>query len=289
MQNINYSERIKSLRKSKGLTQQQLADQTGLSLRTIQRVEKGTEEISGYSLNQISKVLDIPLEQIIMQNVDQISIDNNQTGSVKILYISSLLFILFPLLGFIVPAIIGFTKENRNAFYRKHLRFILLLQGIQSLIIFLLLFVITPIILLIPTSTQPQKVKIDYVSTPEVKQNKEYVSILRKDSIYILKNLQNISPIKIKDIHNKRLISSTKDSITFHESQYNSIIAILGIKDNNSAKEVQIDENPIESKINWFTVIVTALIILYYVINIGIVIYRLSKINKTDNAIIDQL
>lgn len=117
MQNINYSERIKSLRKSKGLTQQQLADQTGLSLRTIQRVEKGTEEISGYSLNQISKVLDIPLEQIIMQNADQISIDNNQTGSVRTLYLVSLFFIINPILGFLVPYIYMETPNKTGTHF----------------------------------------------------------------------------------------------------------------------------------------------------------------------------
>lgn len=51
---------IKQSRKIKRLTQQDLANQAGLSLRTVQRIEKGTEEISGFSLRQISQVLEIP-------------------------------------------------------------------------------------------------------------------------------------------------------------------------------------------------------------------------------------
>lgn len=129
MNKTNYNEQIKAARKSKGLTQQELADETGLSLRTIQRIEKGTEEISGFSLRQISKILEIPLEQLIMPNVNQISIDTNQVSSVKALYLSSLCFVINPILGFLVPAIIGFSKQNKNAFYKRHLNRILLIQG----------------------------------------------------------------------------------------------------------------------------------------------------------------
>lgn len=71
MEKTNYNELIKNTRKANGLTQQELANEAGLSLRTVQRIEKGTEEISGFSLRQISNVLDIPLEQLIMQNVDK--------------------------------------------------------------------------------------------------------------------------------------------------------------------------------------------------------------------------
>ena len=86
MNKPNYNETIKTALKAKGLTQEELADEAGVSLRTVQRIKKGTEEISGFSLRQISKVLEIPLEPIILQNVNQISIDENQIGSIKALY-----------------------------------------------------------------------------------------------------------------------------------------------------------------------------------------------------------
>lgn len=122
MERQNIQEQIKFMRKQKGLTQQDLAEVAGVSLRTIQRVEKGTEEISGFSLKQISQVLEIPLEQLIMPNVNQISIDKDQTGSIKGLYLSSLLLFVNPLLGLLVPAIIGSTKQNKSDFYKKELR-----------------------------------------------------------------------------------------------------------------------------------------------------------------------
>ncbi|WP_394354880.1 helix-turn-helix domain-containing protein [Sphingobacterium litopenaei] len=74
---------MKTARKAKGLTQQELANEARVSLRTVQRIKKGTEEISGFSLRQINKILNIPLEPIIMQNVVERSIDTNQIGSIR--------------------------------------------------------------------------------------------------------------------------------------------------------------------------------------------------------------
>ncbi|OOG16513.1 hypothetical protein BWD42_19940 [Sphingobacterium sp. CZ-UAM] len=122
MESQTVNQLIKQSRKRRGLTQQDLANQAGLSLRTVQRIEKGTEEISGFSLRQISQVLEIPLEQLIMPNVNQISIDNNQSGSIKALYLASLTFLVNPLLGLLVPAIMGYTKQNKDAQYSKHLK-----------------------------------------------------------------------------------------------------------------------------------------------------------------------
>ena len=146
MEKPTYNELIKNARKAKGLTQQELADEAGLSLRTVQRIEKGTEEISGYSLKQISKILNIPLEQIIMQHVNQISIDNNQTGSIRVLYLSSLTFLINPLFGMIIPAIIGYSKSNKSNLYKQHLKRLLWIQGLPFLflgsILFLFMFTI---------------------------------------------------------------------------------------------------------------------------------------------------
>lgn len=129
MESQTVNQLIKQSRKRKGLTQQDLANQAGLSLRTVQRIEKGTEEISGFSLRQISQILEIPLEHLIMPNVNQISIDKNQSGSIKALYLASLTFLVNPLLGLLVPAIMGYTKQNKDAQYSKHLKKIIIIHA----------------------------------------------------------------------------------------------------------------------------------------------------------------
>ena len=56
---------IKELRIKKGFTQQQLADETGMTLRTVQRIENGEVKPSLYSLNNLSRVLEADLSGLI--------------------------------------------------------------------------------------------------------------------------------------------------------------------------------------------------------------------------------
>ena len=49
--------KIKELRKKKGLTQRDLSEKSGLSLRTIQRIENDENKPSVYSLRKIGEVL----------------------------------------------------------------------------------------------------------------------------------------------------------------------------------------------------------------------------------------
>jgi len=71
------SQLIKLSRKHKGLTQQELADQAGVSLRTIQ-----------------------------------------------------LTFLVNPLFGLLVPAIMGYTKQNKDPLYSKHLKRIIVIHAV---------------------------------------------------------------------------------------------------------------------------------------------------------------
>jgi transcriptional regulator with XRE-family HTH domain len=58
-------ESIKELRIKKGLTQQQLADETGITLRTIQRIENNEVKPSLYSLNALSRALETNFSESI--------------------------------------------------------------------------------------------------------------------------------------------------------------------------------------------------------------------------------
>lgn len=49
---------MKQARHQKGLTQNALAEQSGLSLRSIQRIENGEVSPRVYSLNKLSEILD---------------------------------------------------------------------------------------------------------------------------------------------------------------------------------------------------------------------------------------
>ncbi len=57
MKNANFGQRIKELRNSLGLSQDQLAEQTQLSLRTIQRIENGETDARGDTITRLAKAL----------------------------------------------------------------------------------------------------------------------------------------------------------------------------------------------------------------------------------------
>ncbi|TDE10503.1 helix-turn-helix domain-containing protein [Dyadobacter psychrotolerans] len=54
---MSQGEKIRALRISKGLTQQQLADKTNINVRTIQRIESGEVAARLHSLHTIAEVL----------------------------------------------------------------------------------------------------------------------------------------------------------------------------------------------------------------------------------------
>jgi len=72
---MDLGDKIKSARTQKGITQKELAEKTGLTVRTIQRIENHEVEPSVYSLNKISEILkfDFTKEKLhIMKRRNQI-------------------------------------------------------------------------------------------------------------------------------------------------------------------------------------------------------------------------
>lgn len=62
---------IKELRIKKGMTQEELADQTELSSRTIQRIENGEVDPRAYTLQMIAKALDVDFSLFVEIEPDE--------------------------------------------------------------------------------------------------------------------------------------------------------------------------------------------------------------------------
>ena len=62
--------RIRELRKSKGWTQQKLADEAGLAMDTISRYERGDREPRITEMGMIAKALGCPTKDILVDEVD---------------------------------------------------------------------------------------------------------------------------------------------------------------------------------------------------------------------------
>ena len=61
---------LKEIRKEKNLSQQELADLSGVSLRTIQRIEKGESFPSSYVKKAVSNALNLNPEEIIFEHIE---------------------------------------------------------------------------------------------------------------------------------------------------------------------------------------------------------------------------
>lgn len=59
-----FGRKLKSLRKAKGLTQEQLADQTELTVESISNIERGIFGPKFDNLERIAKVLDVPVREL---------------------------------------------------------------------------------------------------------------------------------------------------------------------------------------------------------------------------------
>jgi transcriptional regulator with XRE-family HTH domain len=100
-------EKIKELRKKKGLSQEELAELANVNLRTIQRIENNGNEPRGHTLNQICKVLDVSAEEILDYGKQ---IDYN---FLFYFHLSVISFIVIPLGNIIIPMILWQTKKEK--------------------------------------------------------------------------------------------------------------------------------------------------------------------------------
>ena len=67
---MKIGERIKEIRVAKGMTQLELAEKSGVALRTVQRIENNEVTPSFYSLNGIGEALDIKLNADVFIETD---------------------------------------------------------------------------------------------------------------------------------------------------------------------------------------------------------------------------
>jgi transcriptional regulator with XRE-family HTH domain len=89
---------IRDLRVKKGLTQEELADKTELSVRTIQRIENGEVDPRSFTLQMIAKALDV---EFSIFNVPEFTYPDetqkeDEKTSLVILHLSGLFLLIFP-------------------------------------------------------------------------------------------------------------------------------------------------------------------------------------------------
>lgn len=100
-------QKLKTIRKRKGLTQEELADEAKVNLRTIQRIENNSSEPRGTTLSLICQVLEVNLEDIVDYGKTE------DSSYLVVLHLSVLSFIIIPLGNIIFPLILWLNKKDK--------------------------------------------------------------------------------------------------------------------------------------------------------------------------------
>lgn len=141
------SERLKNYRRINCLSQDGLAEISGISIRTIQRIEEGKSIGSAYTLAALAKALNISATSLIIQETQNPPTTYDNENKLKILNLSALSVILIPLSNVILPTLI-FLKNRDNKKINNLGRKIISFQILWTLGT-LLITLIFPIILLL--------------------------------------------------------------------------------------------------------------------------------------------
>ncbi|MWB93090.1 helix-turn-helix domain-containing protein [Flavobacterium sp. GA093] len=110
--------KLKQIREQKNLTQEELSEKSGISVRTIQRIESGTAP-KGHTLKTLSSALEI-CENELLNNEKEIPTESLETNNginfqkIKLINLSSILFVVVPPLNIFLPLLLSYTLKQRN-------------------------------------------------------------------------------------------------------------------------------------------------------------------------------
>ncbi len=133
MKNKDLAKKVKELRKRNGMSQEFLAENSGLSLRTVQRIENGETQPTGDSIKRLASALNVTPNELIDWQI----IEDNR--ALLRLNLSQLGFIAFPLLGILIPLIIWTSKKDKIKDINHVGKSILNFQISWTLLLFLLI------------------------------------------------------------------------------------------------------------------------------------------------------
>lgn len=137
---------LKQIREKQNLTQEELSEKSGISVRTIQRIEAGTTP-KGYTLKTLSKTLGIPessflaeeTPETIIESDTKITVETTEINysKIKLINLSSILFVALPPLNILAPLLLSHFLKQKNKL-TKQIISVQILWTILAPIVFLL-------------------------------------------------------------------------------------------------------------------------------------------------------
>ncbi|WP_421938322.1 DUF4870 domain-containing protein [Pedobacter sp.] len=127
---MKLGDKIKQLRSQKGFSQDDLAQQSGISLRTIQRIEQDETIPRGHTLKQLAEALAVELDTFTLGEY------RGGQGRANVFNLSALGFIAFPLLGLLLPLFIWILKKDRTDYEDQTAKRVLNFQATWGILTF---------------------------------------------------------------------------------------------------------------------------------------------------------
>lgn len=100
-------ERIKTIRKQKGLSQELLSERAGINLRTIQRIEKNETTPRGNTLQMLCQTLDVPIDSLIEYGKEE------DRDYIAWFHLSPIAGLFIPAGQILLPFILWITKRDK--------------------------------------------------------------------------------------------------------------------------------------------------------------------------------
>ena len=113
MSKLTISEQIRVLRKSKGLSQEALAENAGINPRTLQRIETGNAIPRGETLRLLARALDVSVQELSVFVDESPVVMDEDPGFLKLMNLSALTMWFIPFGNILVPLVFWILKRNK--------------------------------------------------------------------------------------------------------------------------------------------------------------------------------
>ncbi|GGG64125.1 helix-turn-helix domain-containing protein [Epilithonimonas arachidiradicis] len=174
--------KLADYRRKKGLSQQQLADVSGVSARTIQRIETGKVEAHPATLKMLAEALEVETEELtVIKQLSKSPESNNDYKVKPVFHVLALIGLFFPIFNIILPTLLWFLKKDESIVYDLEGKLAINFQITMSL-----LFVPSVLLLIFVFPVGFPLVMIIYFYTLVMCVINIFRSINKKDSFYPL-------------------------------------------------------------------------------------------------------
>jgi transcriptional regulator with XRE-family HTH domain len=143
--------KLKTFRELQNLTQEELSEKSGISTRTIQRIETGKEP-KGYTLRVLAKTLEIEESVLLYKELEKEkagTIEGEKQrqeevlinySALKLINLSSIPFIVVPPLNIIIPFVLMLIMKQKNSLTKQLISVQILWTILAPIVFFLGIF-----------------------------------------------------------------------------------------------------------------------------------------------------